>query len=693
MHKNSLLFRHFFVAALLAGLGRLPAQAGTDSEIVELPEVLVTEPTGSFATAASVGTKTSTPIAEIPQTISVITRDELDLRNAKGVAEALRYTAGVSTDAYGEDPRGYAWAKIRGFDVSFDSQYLDGLRLTNYEFPEAFGLEQIQVIKGPGSVLYGQSSPGGLISNLSKRPTATTFGDVSFELGSDQSYETTLDTGGPANAGGTVLYRLTALFRDNQEDSNGYPVNARRYYIAPALTFNLSKATTLTLLTSYFHGESTQVPGFVADPAGNPTNVYYNNKNWDLEENDIYRLGYELEHRATADLTFRQHARVSRYDVLDYYVNSLGYTAPPILDQSASIWQSSSRSFTLDNQAELKLTGEHIDQTLLAGLDYTWSSANTQYYEDPVAGLDISNPNNSAPIARPTTLYSDSYQTIAQTGLYAQDQIKLDRHWITTLSARYDWVSNDLKERTTGNSHTKQDDQALSARAGLAYVADNGLVPYVSYSTSFFPNSGADFSGAPFDPTEGEQYEIGLKYAPKNSRGTATLSLFNLTQGNVLTDDPAHIGSSVQTGEVRSRGVEFESKLALTGNLNLLLSASYADIEITQSNTGDQGNVPGLTPRALASSWLDYTFHDGVLSGLTFGGGVRYIGSSYADSTNTRKNGDYINFDLAVRYLRGDWVYSVNVTNLFDEVALTSDGYSYNESGGRTVRASIAYHW
>jgi iron complex outermembrane recepter protein len=684
--------RHAFrCLAALTAFAFASALPAAETAAVVLDEVIVHGDRSPVAVSSTVGTKTSTPLAEIPQAVSVVTRAEIDLRNAKGVAEALRYTAGVSTDAYGEDPRGYAWAQIRGFDASFDSQYLDGLRLTNYEFTEAFGLEQIEVVKGPGSVLYGQSTPGGLINSRSKRPTTAAFGEVTGELGSDQSFETTLDTGGPLTGDGTVLYRLTALFRDNDEDSNGYPVDARRFYIAPAVTVHFSEATSLTLLASYFHGESTQVPGFVADPAGNPTRVYYNNPNWDLEENDIYRFGYELEHLATPDLAFRQHARVSRYDVLDYYVNSLGYTAPPVLDQSASIWQSSARSFAIDNQAEFNLTGERVDHTFLGGLDYTWSSADTQYFEDAAPGLDITNPVY-LPVARPTTLLGDNYQTIAQTGLYAQDQIKFDSRWIATLSARYDWVSNDNKDRTTG-THAVQDDQALSTRIGFAYAAANGLVPYVSYSTSFFPNSGTDFSGAAFDPTEGEQYEIGLKYAPKNGRGTATLSLFNLTQGNVLTDDTANAGFSVQTGEVRSRGVEFESKLALTSNLNLLVSAFFADIEITRSNAGDQGNVPGLTPCALASSWLDYTFRDGPLSGLTFGGGLRYIGSTYADGTNTRENDSYINVDLAVRYARGSWLYAINVTNLFDEVNLSSDGFSYNESGGRTVRASVAYTW
>jgi iron complex outermembrane recepter protein len=682
----------FALAVFLTATGLAVAQpAGNQSDSVVLDTVEVEGSRNTISTATTLGTKTSTPLAEVPQSISVISRDEIELRNAKSVAEALRYTAGVSTDAYGEDPRGYSWASIRGFDVSFDSQFLDGLRLTNYEFTEAFGLEQIEVVKGPGSVLYGQSTPGGLINSRTKRPVSAAFGEASVELGSDQSFETTIDTGGPLTGNGTVLYRLTALFRDNNEDSNGYDVDAQRYYIAPAVTFNLSEATSLTVLASYFHGESTQVPGFFPDAAGNPTGVYCNNPNFDYEENDIYRLGYELEHRATADLTLRQHARVSRYDVLDYYTNIDSYTPPSTVNQTASVSEVEARTFAIDHQAELNLTGDRIDQTLLGGVDYIRTSGDSRYFDEPIPGIDLSNPVY-APIPRPTTLLDDSHQSIQQIGLYAQDQIKFDTRWIATLSARYDWVTNKVRDNLFGG-HTRQDDEALSTRAGFAYAATNGFVPYISYSTSFFPNSGTDFSGDPFDPTEGEQYEIGLKYAPQNSRGTATLSIFELTQSNVLTDDLANAGFSVQTGEVRSRGVELEGKFALTENLNLLVSVSHADVDITESNAGDKGNTPGLTPQTLASSWLDYTFHDGAFSGLTLGAGVRYIGFTYSDSFETRKNDDYVNFDLAIRYLRGAWAYSVNVNNVFDKVNLSSDGYTFNESGGRTVRASVAYRW
>jgi len=646
--------------------------------------------------AAAVGTKTDTPLIETPQAISIISRDQMDLRNAKGVAESLRYTASVSTDTYGEDPRGYDWVKIRGFEV-FNSQYLDGLRLSNYEFPEAFGLDHVEVMKGPSSVLYGQSTSGGLINSVSKRPRETAFGEVSGEIGTGQSYEFTFDQGAPVDKDGKVLYRLTALLRDNEEDSNGSVIDAQRMYLAPSVTWKITDATTLTVLASYFNGESTQFPSFAAAADGSPTKVLLNNKSLDYERNEIFHLGYQLEHRINPDLVFRQKMRVSRYDVRDGYLNALRHKTsdPTIIKRSASIYNSDARSVNLDNQLEYKLSGGRLEQTLLAGLDWGYSWHDDEYFEKytPKLDLDLDAPDYTVKVPVPTKLLSDSRQEIVQTGLYAQDQLKLDSRWVATLSARNDWASSRTKERTAGSKWDDQDDNELTGRAGFTYLADNGFAPYVSYATSFYPNSGADAAGNTFDPTEGRQYEIGLKYAPKNFRGGATLSVFDLTESNVLTTDTSNSAFMKASGEWNSRGIEFEGNLGITDNVDLLVSATYDDVEITDSDDGDQGNTPALTPEKSASAWLNYTFRDNALAGLTLGAGVRYMGPTYSDNFETVKNDGYVVVDLAARYVRGAWTYAANAGNIFNEVQDIYDGTNYTNSTGSTLSLSVAYHW
>jgi iron complex outermembrane receptor protein len=647
----------------------------------------------------TVGTKTSTSLIETPQSISVVTQDQITLRDAQGVAEALRYTAGTSTETYGQDPRGYDWVTIRGFDA-FNSRYLDGLRLLNYEFPEIFGLERVEVMKGPSSVLYGQSTPGGLINAVSKLPKETAFGEVGAEIGTGESYETTLDVGGPLTKDGSVLYRLTGIYRNSADDSNGFPVDAERYYIAPAVTWKITPDTTITFLTSYFHTESTQTPSYATGPDGGPTGVRaFGYGKWDYEANDIYHLGYQLEHRFNPDLTFRQNVRASKYDVQDKYVNALGYATDSsgnptnIMNRSASIWDSDTLSLGVDNQLELKIRGSRIEQTLLGGFDYSYASADTVYYEDAAPDLDITAPDYSQPVPRPTLLLSNSYQQSTQYGFYAQDQIKLDSKWVATLSGRHDSAYSDYKERTSNDPHSLQLDRAFTGRAGLAYLADNGLAPYASVSTSFYPNSGADKAGNTFDPTEGRQYEVGLKYSPKNFRGGATLSVFDLTQSNVITADPSVPDAYRASGEWRTRGIEFEGNLGITDDLDLLVNASYDNVEITSSEDGDQGNSPALTPEKTASAWLNYTFHDGTLKGLTLGSGVRYVGPSYSSNANTYENNDYAVVDLAARYVNGPWTYAVNVNNVFDTVEWINTDYQYNKTAARSVNLSVAYHW
>lgn len=641
----------------------------------------------------TIGTKTDTSLLETPQSISVITRDQLDIRNAQGIAEAIRYTAGTSTETYGQDPRGYDWVNIRGFDA-FNNRYLDGLRLLNYEFPQVFGLERVEVIKGPSSVLYGQSNAGGIINGISKRPTESAFGELGAEIGTHEYYETNFDVGGPLTQDGSVLYRLTGQFKDIQEDSEGYPIDARSYYIAPAITWKISPDTKIDFLTSYFHGRSTQTPSYAPAPDGSPTDVKaFGYKKWDYEMNDILRLGYALEHRINPDLVLRQNLRASQYDVEDKYVNSMGYSSGTIMDRTASIWNSDALSFTVDNQVEYKIQSDRVEQTLLGGFDYSWSSADTVYYEDTVPSIDIAAPDYSVDIPRPTTLLSDGYQKVTQYGFYAQDQIKLDSKWVATLSGRYDWTRNLVKERTGGGSVESQEDEAFTSRVGLNYLAENGLAPYASYSTSFYPNTGTDKNGSTFDPTEGRQYEIGIKYAPKNFRGGATLSLYDLTQDNVLTTDPSNTAFSQAAGEWRSRGIELEGNIAISDSLDLLVNGTYGDVEITSSEDGDEGNSPALTPEKSASTWLNYTFRDGTLKGLTLGGGVRYVGPSYSSNANTYENNDYTVLDLAARYVNGPWTYALNVNNVFDTVEWINTEYQYNKTAGNSVNLSVAYHW
>jgi iron complex outermembrane receptor protein len=291
-----------------------------------------------------------------------------------------------------------------------------------------------------------------------------------------------------------------------------------------------------------------------------------------------------------------------------------------------------------------------------------------------------------------------------QTGLYIQDQIKLGG-WVATLGLRQDWTRSTSRQ----DEVTKSEAEALTGRAGLTYLFDNGIAPFIGYATSFDPVSGYAFGNVPFDPTTGEQYEAGIKYAPRWFDGFFQVTVFDLTQQNILTPDPdpTHICGgfpcSIQTGEAQVRGFEFEAKTSPVPGLDVIVSYSYLDSEITKSNIdGEEGQPLHATPKHIASLWLFYTFQDGELvPGFGFGGGVRYRGDYYSNLAAGYPIDDVTLFDAALSYdvskldpkLAG-LNLALNVNNVLDEEYLVSAqnwGALYGE--GRSALVTMGYKW
>jgi iron complex outermembrane recepter protein len=315
--------------------------------------------------------------------------------------------------------------------------------------------------------------------------------------------------------------------------------------------------------------------------------------------------------------------------------------------------------------------------------------------------LDVRNPVYGMDIPALDLIYT-SDQTIEQIGLYAQDQIKIGNlTWLAGL--RWDSVDMDTNSGTVagGSSGMSQSDNVWTWRTGLVYQFDNGIAPYASYATSFEPVSGVDLEGRPFKPTEGEQFEIGVKYQPAGWSGFLQASLFDVTQTNVRTADPANPMNTIQTGEVRSRGLELEAHANITDDLSMIASYSYIDIEVTKDSTY-QGKTPIGAPSHLASLWTNYVVPTGALEGLSFGAGVRYVGSSQGDPTNVIEVPSYTLVDAALRYDFGalDPKYkgttlSLNAANLFDKeyVASCWNQTSCFYGNGRTITASLKVRW
>jgi iron complex outermembrane receptor protein len=374
-------------------------------------------------------------------------------------------------------------------------------------------------------------------------------------------------------------------------------------------------------------------------------------------------------------------------------------------------------SLAVDNQAEADFDTGKLEHKLLMGVDYQQLDATSTYGNGAVTYINYLNPvYESTPNVK---LTGRQNQTRYQTGVYLQDQMKLD-NWAFVLAGRHDWSSLDSRTTTlaTGAStNSDTTDGAFTWKAGLLYEFDNGVAPYASYSTSFDPTMGTGYGGTTFKPTTGQQYEVGVKYQPTNFDALFTVALYDLTQQNVLTTDLAHTSTKTtltgcsstvcqtQTGEVRSRGVELGAKVAVTDNFSLSAAYTYADVEVTKSNVATTvGKTPAGAPEHMASLWGDYTLDSGALAGLGFGAGVRYMGSTNGDAANTRamRVPSYTLVDAAIHYDFGNYdpklkgfELAVNATNLFNKefVSACASANQCFYGTGRTIMATASYKW
>jgi iron complex outermembrane receptor protein len=670
-----------------------------------------TDPVQGFVpNLSSVGTKTDTPLIETPQSISVLSRDNLDARGVETVAEALQYTAGVAPQTGGKDPR-YDNAKIRGFETYGNGQFRDGLR--DAANPnnlglfrnEPYGVQRIDVVKGSSSVLYGQNGPGGLIDLISKRPQEKAFGEIQGLIGNFDRFQGAFDVGGPVDKDGTVLYRLTGVLRDSDAQIAHFSndVKDNRAYIAPAVTWKPNANTSLTILSDYHHdvtgnafplslatvtgGKITNVtalPLMLGDPSFN---------NFDQEQ---YRIGYQFEHRFSDDLIVRSKARFGHLD-LDYrYLTFAGNPLSTLTSYarvSRQIFESND-SFSTDNHLIAKVWTGPLHHTVLVGTDYQLFGLDSVTLGGTAPAISRITPVYGQAVAAPTTRIQSTDQDMNQVGVYVQDQIKL-QNWILTLGGRFDTVEQNTLDRLTGKPQNTTDD-AFTKRFGLTYVFENGIAPYVSYSESFLPTPGVDFNAVAFKPTSSKQYEGGIKFQP-NRDVLVTMAYFDLTQKNVLGPDPVtgRVGFNIQTGEVNSQGFEFEALVKFLPGLNVMAAYTVNDIKITESTNGDVGKIPLLAPRTMASAYADYTFQSGVLEGFGFGAGIRYNGETYADALNTIVNSEYTVFDAGLHYRREKGMnYALNLKNIGNNGALactTSGGCQYISP--RIVTATASYRW
>jgi iron complex outermembrane receptor protein len=310
-----------------------------------------------------------------------------------------------------------------------------------------------------------------------------------------------------------------------------------------------------------------------------------------------------------------------------------------------------------------------------------------------VTPLSIINPIYGQILGRPAPYLVNS-DTFQQLGIYVQDQIKLTDRLTLVLGGRQDFADNVVRDRLSPANSSRRSDEAFSGRAALIYNFPEGLAPYVSYSTSFQPQIGSDANGRSYAPEYGEQVEVGVKFEPVGYGFFLTAAAFDLVRQNVLQPIPGTFFSA-PLGEVRSRGVEVQAVANLAEGLNLVGAFTAYDLQTIKGNADQVGRTPTRIPEVLASVFADYTIPTGEWRGFGFGGGVRYVGRSFADVANTLTVPEYVLFDAQIHYTWDNWRAAINATNIGDR-RFVSSCISANEcfyGEARRVLASVSYKW
>jgi iron complex outermembrane recepter protein len=675
---------------------------------------------GYVARRSTAGTKTDTPLNKTPQSIAVVGQEQMKDLNVQSVAEALRFTPGVNTEYRGasnlQDEIG-----VRGF--YYVPKYLDGLLFDNgnsgsYSKIYPYLLERVELISGPSSVLFGQANPGGLINMVSKKPTGEPIREIEFTGGSRNYYGASFDFSDKVPGSDTLSYRIvgTGLTTDLQEDFT----RQEGFAIAPSLTWTPDDQTSLTILGGYQREPHAGFRNFL-DAVGTvepipgygriPRSFMVSDPDFEKFERDQAWIGYEFERELNDTFTVRQNAR---YQHVEYEHNTLvfGSKKPDpvtgnetLISRIASGGGARTSQFTIDNQVEAKFSTGQAEHTLLGGLDYRYYSRDYHWARGSVPDIDLTDPQYgnidfSSIVLSPSQV---DETTARQTGIYIQDQIEIGKLNLMA-GGRYDWASTDIDDKL-GTNDQSYDDNAFTWRAGAIYNFDNGLSPYVSYSTSFEPSLTAPGKNQDaFDPTTAEQYEIGVKYTPVGTDIVLTAAYFDLSQKDVVKGQWIN-GENVyrQIGKIHNRGVEISAKAQIHDRLTLIGSYAYLDSEVKNSvNELEIGKTPARQPAHQAALWAKYDFDSGALNGLSIGGGVRYQGRSWGDDTNTFEVGSATLFDAMISYdfeaANPDWSglkLQVNAKNLANKeyVSSCSNAYACFYGEGRTVTATLKKSW
>ena len=667
-------------------------------------EVIAPPDTGYNPNDANVGTRTNTPLRDIPQTVNVIPQQVIKDQRALTIGEALRNVGVVGGGTFAQSDR----LILRGSGTT--NILTDGLR--NYfvgyrDLINIGNVERIEVLRGPASVLYGQGSLSGTINLVTKQPLINPFYAASFSVGSYDTYQGTLDLSGPLTTDKSVLYRLNGSYLNSDGFVDFY--SQQRSQIAGALAWNIGRNTKLTFNTSYadFSRSATYqgIPALgtlFSNPLGKlPRTRFLGEPGKEDQDTEDTRLSYKLEHRFNENWSLENAFQA----IFTKYSNELKTFPLGLLADNRTLRRDAFTNpgglnyyiYDLDTHVAGRFKTGSIEHQVVFGTEYAWNQLYGVQNRYNFSSIDIFNPVYGNTTLGKLISSNGSGLKVDNLGVYAQDLIALSENLKIVLGGRYDWTSQtnytafDLFGSPSSNSSASE---AFSPRLGIVYQPIKPLSLYASYSRSFTPQTSRTVNNELFKPDRGTQYEVGVKADLLGDKLSANLALFQLTESNVPTVDLNNPDYSIPVGEVNTQGVE----LFVTGEIlpgwNVIASYAYADPRITKDNSSPSpvGKAQTGVPLNQASLWTTYTIPQGNLQGLGGGIGVFYVGDRFIDTANTLKVPSYVRTDAALFYRRGKFDATLNFENLFD-LAYFESGTNTSVTYGSPFTATLTLGW
>lgn len=555
---------------------------------------------------------------------------------------------------------------------------IDGLRQSTSSdvAVDLSGMDQVQVVKGPASVNFGQALPGGIVNLVSKRPEAKTFANADLTYGSYAFRQAQFDLNYSPNEKKEGAFRLAGRIADQNDPVD--QIYFKNFSISPSYNFDLGDKAKLSTVASYQHREYLRMQGVPVvgtlkkNPNGQIANTtFFGEPAFGPYKGDAYRLGYTFNYELNSGWVFEQNAAMrkalvdGRFVSMTQWVPSSNFTT---ISRKANVQHYNNLNYTIDNQIKNKFQFYGTSHNILVGVDGMKDRSEQSNFDCKIHDFNFYKPIYNTNVDCSNQLLPKA--TVSKTeyvGIYLRDQITIQDNIIVNLAGRQDWAKTATDNLITGKS-SSQNHHAFTGSASALYNINNWMAPYVSYSTSFTPTSGTDSKGHAFDPQTGRQLEAGFKFQNESQNLQATLSWYDLALDNVLVTDPNNVTFQVQDGQQQTKGIEAELTVNVSDKLRLNASFSHMyDAKISKdTNINKIGQRLENTPENTYSLSMRY-YPMTELSGWYIGTGVRGESAKPITGDTSIETSAYTLFDAEVGYEALHWGGQLSVLNMFDK--------------------------